>query len=121
MPKKQWERWNISCIRSWMAKIFLCLDDDKTEMVVIGSRSSLSQLSIPFDSGSIGDEVITPASHARNIGFIFDQHMNLQSESSSTCKLAWFQCEKYCKVQMIFRQRFNRMPYKCFHNIKIGK
>ena len=41
-----------SCIRSWIAKHFLCLNNEKTEAVVIGSRSSLSKLSIP--SVSIG-------------------------------------------------------------------
>ena len=87
----------ISCIRSWMAKKCLCLNDDKTEVVVIGSHSSLTKLSIP--SVSIGDEVISTASHARNIGFIFDQHMNLQSQISATCKFAWVHLRNIAKIR----------------------
>jgi hypothetical protein len=80
-----------------MAQNFLCLNDDKTEVLVIASRTSLSKLNIPFVS--IGDENIVPSSCVKNIGFFFDKSMTLQRHVSELCRSAWFQLRQIGKIR----------------------
>ena len=87
----------ISLIRDWMAQNFLCLNDDKTEVLVIASRASLSKLNIPYVS--IGDENIIPSRCVRNIGFFFDEAMTLQKHVSELCRSAWFQLRQIGKIR----------------------
>ena len=56
----------VSVIKRWMSQNFLCLNDDKTKVLVIGSKHSDSKLNIP--ELSIGDEKIIPTDRAKNIG-----------------------------------------------------
>jgi hypothetical protein len=84
-------------IKKWMAQNFLCLNDDKTEVLVIASRTSLSKLNIPFVS--IGDENIVPSSCVKNIGFFFDKSMTLQRHVSELCRSAWFQLRQIGKIR----------------------
>ena len=95
-------------IKDWMAKNFLCLNDDKTEVLVIASQSTLSKLTVP--SVSIGDETISPAKYVRNIGFYFDETMNLQKQISVTCKSAWFHLRNIGKIsQYLDKQSTERL------------
>ena len=83
-------------------------------MDVIGSHSSLSKLSIP--TVSIGDEVISPSSHAKNIRFIFDQHMNLQIQISAACKSAWFHLRNIAKI----RRHLDNVSTECLIHVFIA-
>ena len=74
-------------IKQWMTRNFLCLNEDKTEVLVLGSDYYLPKLSIP--TVSIGNEQIVPAKSARNIGFYFHSTMNLKKQIGETCKAAW--------------------------------
>ena len=80
-----------------MATNVLFLNDNTHEVIVSGSHSSLSKLSI--SSMFIRDAMISSASHSRNIVFIFDQHMNLQNKISATWKLAWFHLRNTAKIR----------------------
>ena len=71
-----------------MALNFLCLNDDKTEVLLIGSKTSHSKLNIPHIS--IGDEEIRLSTHAKNIGFIFDQFLSGKEHESAICKSSWY-------------------------------
>ena len=59
-----------------MASNFLCLNDNKTEVLVIGSRHKIKSLG--SISLKIGDENIRFTPEARNIGVIFDNHRSMQ-------------------------------------------
>jgi exonuclease III len=87
----------ISVIKTWMTQNFLCLNDDKTEVLVMASRTSLPKLSIP--TISIGDACISVATNARNIGFFFDQTMNLEKQINLTCQSAWFHLRNIAKIR----------------------
>ena len=67
----------IAEIREWMKQNFLKLNDTKTEFLILGSRYNL-----PLDDQvllTIGNDKIKPTLKARNIGAIFDIHMNLHN------------------------------------------
>ena len=87
----------ISVVRSWMASNFLCLNDDKTEVLLIRSKSMDSKLGI--SSIKIGDTSVIPSDDARNIGFFFDSHLSLQKQIAITCKSAWFHLRNISKIR----------------------
>ena len=87
----------IEIIRKWMAENFLCLNDDKTEVLLISSQQNKKLLNIPFIK--IGDQLISPTTDARNIGFIFDNLLNCKKHIATTSKSAWFQLRKIGQIR----------------------
>jgi hypothetical protein len=87
----------IRVIRVWMAKNFLRLNDDKTEVLVIGSRAALPKVSI--DTIQIGNKDIHIATEARNIGFVFDNTVCYQKQVSLTVRAAWFHLRNIGKIR----------------------
>ena len=75
----------ISDIRAWMRTNFLKLNDDKTEVLIITTRSSLSDsLDISIQ---VGDQPIKPSdSPPRNLGVIFDSTLGLKAHVSKLCQ-----------------------------------
>ena len=70
-----------------MASNLLCLNDSKTEMLLIGSKHMLKK--VPDLNLHIGTENIIPSQSARNIGAIFDDTMSMHGHISQICKGAW--------------------------------
>ena len=64
----------------------LKLNDNKTEIVLIGSRQQLQHL--PDINIHIGNETVKPVNKARNLGIIFDSNMNLNDQINHVCKKA---------------------------------
>jgi hypothetical protein len=84
-------------IRAWMKQNILKLNDDKSELMLIGSRQQLSQ--IPPIAVQIGDAQITPSSSARNIGVIFDKYMNMEQHVITTCKVANYHLRNISRIR----------------------
>jgi len=93
----------INIIKSWMQRNFLCLNDDKTEILVISSRAAHKKLNIPHIQ--IGSENIVPTSQAKNIGFYFDQFMDCKKHIQTTCQGAWFQLKKIGRIRKYLDQK----------------
>ena len=87
----------IEDIRKWMATNFLCLNDGKTEFLLIGKTSSLKKC--PDVSVKLGNATINPSDTARNIGAIFDNSMTMSDHISSMCKSSWFQLNRIGKIR----------------------
>ena len=71
----------VSDIKSWMLVNFLKLNDDKTEVLLIGLKYNLN--STPTVTVTIGDTGINSASSVRNLGAIFDAEMSMDNFVSS--------------------------------------
>jgi exonuclease III len=78
----------VSDIRAWMATNFLSLNDDKTEVIVCGTKSMLSKLNSM--SVTIGDVKIQQVSEVRNIGALFNSSFSLDGQVSQVCRSAWY-------------------------------
>jgi len=89
-------------IRSWMAANFLCLNDDKSEIMLLGSKSFLKKVS--SISLQIGSHTIKSTTHARNIGAIMDNTLNMQQQINNTCKGAWFLLRKVGMIKEYLSQ-----------------
>ncbi|KAK5878239.1 hypothetical protein CesoFtcFv8_023666 [Champsocephalus esox] len=57
-------------LKSWMQKNFLKLNSNKTELLLIGSKSTLSKT--PNLTLTIDGTPVSPSTQARNLGVILD-------------------------------------------------
>ena len=74
-------------ISSWYAKNMLKLNDDKTEMLIIGSK----YCQIPqIPNFHVGSSVITPTSHVKNLGVIMDSNFTMEPRINNTMSAAFF-------------------------------
>ena len=87
----------INDIRRWMASNFLRLNDDKTELLVIGTSQMLDKLDMK--KLSVGNDLISPSTSARNIGAQFDKTMSMSSQVSQICKGAWAQLRQIGQIR----------------------
>ena len=84
-------------IKKWMAAHFLCLNDNKTELLVIGKKHLLKDL--PDISLKIGNDKIAPSSIARNIGAVFDNTLSMSDHISAISRGAWFHLNQISKIR----------------------
>jgi len=66
-------------ITSWMTSILLSLNSSKTEFLLIGLKHQLSKIHNSSTS-------IDTTQSARNLGFIFDEHLSFSDEISALSK-----------------------------------
>jgi hypothetical protein len=95
----------IACIkeiRSFMFSNYLKLNDDKTEVLLIGTKHNLKPF-LNFDM-QIGTEIVQRSPHARNIGVTFDSEMNMQKHIQNTAKAAWFHLWNISKIRKYLNQ-----------------
>ena len=107
----------IALIRKWMSENFLCLNDDKTEVILLGSKAAHQKLSIPHIN--VGNDNITPAKDARNIGYIFDHVMNCKKQVSSTCKAAWYHLRNVGRVREFLDKKSTEQLIHAFVSSKL--
>ena len=87
----------INDIRVWMASNSLCLNDDKTEVLLIGSKNNLRK--IPERFLKVGGDNIKPSSAARNIGVMFDKTLSMDCQVSQICRSAWNQLRQLGQIR----------------------
>jgi hypothetical protein len=107
----------ISDVRSWMARNFLCLNDGKTEFLVIGTYQQLQKVVLP--SIKIGESDIQPTTKARNIGCIMDSNMKLQHHVDAVCKTAWFHLRNIYKIRKFLNRDCTEMLIHAFITSKL--
>ena len=59
-------------IRTWLQRNFLKLNDDTTEVLLIGSRKELSKIALP--GVTVVELLIAPATRFTDLGAVFDTH-----------------------------------------------
>ena len=75
----------------------LCNNCDKTEFLLIGNHINLNKITnMKFRIGGID---ITPISNAKNLGVIFDKHMNMEKQINKMCKNAYFNIKNISKLK----------------------
>ena len=74
-------------IGDWMLCNKLKLSQDKTELLVVSSRYRTRP---PLNHIQIGDDVISPCEHARNLGVGLDHYYDFSEQVYMTCKIAFF-------------------------------
>jgi hypothetical protein len=107
----------IKIIKNWMSQNFLCLNEDKTEFLLIGSKSAHKKVNIPYIE--IGNERISPAQDAKNIGFVFDHVMNCKKHINVICKAAWHQLRNIGKIRQYLNRKSTEQLVHSFVSSKL--
>ena len=78
----------IECVRTWMRKNWLQLNDDKTEVLVFASSHKLKQLQrmTPNMCIAIGDKHIQLSQSVRNLGIIQDSELQMDQHVTHVIK-----------------------------------
>ena len=84
----------ISDIKAWMSQNFLQLNQDKTEVMVIGSKTQREKL-----VSQLNTQGLKPSQEARNLGVIFDADFNFKAHVRSITKTAFFHLKNISKVR----------------------
>ena len=72
-------------VQSWMTSNKLKLNPDKTEFVLLGTKSQREKLASCFPVDILGS-TIAPSDKARNLGVIFDSDFSFSGHVASVCK-----------------------------------
>ena len=75
----------------------LNLNENKTEVMLIGTRHQLSKVNL--DSLTVGDTSVAIVNKARNLGVWFDSQLNFNVHITKTCSLS------FCSLYKIRRNR----------------
>ena len=103
----------------WMRNHFLKLNDNKTEMLVVGSRKQLSKVHI--SDVAVGNVVITPSTKVRDLGVVPDTEMTMADHINSVCRslchqirnislICLFLCQDTCR-QVVHASVTSRLDF----------
>ena len=79
----------------------LKLNSDKTELLVIGPKHKVSP---PIKGIHVAGDNVEASSRARNIGVIFDSHINLEKHVMNTCKMAFYHLRNKARIRNCLSQ-----------------
>ena len=83
-------------IDAWMVKNRLKLNGNKTELLIIKSRSDLSP---DIGNTEVSNSTIQPSTSAYNIGATFDEYMSMNKHITNICKGCFFHLRKIARIK----------------------
>ena len=84
----------INDINVWMSRNFLKLNQDKTEVLIIGNKTDREKLSTHLKSLSLNT-----TDEARNLGVVLDSDLNFESHIKSITKSSFYHLRNIAKVK----------------------
>ena len=103
----------IQDIRNWMTKDSLKINDDKTEVILIGTKAQLKKVKI--DNLAVGDSKIVPSTEAiRNLGCWFDKNFTMNAHVTKTCKAGFFYLHNICRIRKFLTQEITEKLIHAF-------
>ena len=89
----------INAYRDWMIANNLKINEDKTEVVLIGSKYNLKKLT-NFNL-CIGDQIVKPSDKACNLGVIFDSELSMSAFVDQKCKACMYHLRAISKIRNV--------------------
>ena len=84
-------------LRNWMIEDRLMLNDDKTELLLIGTRQQLQKVNL--NDITVGDTVVEAKSVVRNLGSWFDRNLDMSSHISKQCASAFYHLHNISRIR----------------------
>ena len=89
----------ITDIHKWMRTNKLKLNDDKTEVVLFGTRQQMEKLKErDIFEIKIGNEKIKPSPSARNLGFYMESQLKSQTHIAKVCGTAYYTLKNVARI-----------------------
>ena len=85
----------IEDVAKWMADSKLKMNDDKTELMAIGTRSKLSQVIPNLAPMSISGCDIPFSQSVRNLGFYLDETLSMDAQIKYLCRILFCQLQNW--------------------------
>ena len=89
----------IEDVAEWMADSKLKMNDDKTELMAIGTRSKLSQVIPNLAPMSISGCDIPFSQSVRNLGFYLDETLSMAAHMKYLCRILFCQLRRIRKIR----------------------
>ena len=89
----------IEDVAEWMADSKLKMNDDKTELMAIGTRSKLSQVIPNLAPMSISGCDIPFSQSVRNLGFYLDETLSMDAHIKYLCRILFCQLSRIGKIR----------------------
>ena len=89
----------ISDINVWMSQNFLQLNQNKTEVIIIGDKAEREKLSAHLKTLALNTK-----HQARNLGVIFDADLNFETHIKNITKTSFYHLRNIAKVQPFLSQ-----------------
>ena len=87
----------IEDVAEWMADSKLKMNDDKTELMAIGTRSKLSQVIPNLAPMSISGSDISFSQSVRNLGFYLNETLSMDAHIKYLCRILFCQLRRIGK------------------------
>ena len=87
----------IEAIRAWMTENYLCLNDGKTEFLILGGKADLAKVRI--NQVTVGNSKIEATDTARNIGAHFDSNMDMKHHVNTVIRACYHQIRSTAKIR----------------------
>ncbi len=87
---------SINEVRKFLTENKLCNNEDKTEVIITGSKQNLKK--VIFDSLKVGVVTVQTVDKARNLKCHFDQHLD-GSQVKNICKTGYFHIKNIASLR----------------------
>ena len=88
----------ISDVKAWMTNNQLQLNNDKTEMILIATKTVLNSNSVPQSINLEGSD-IKFADTVRNLGVCLDPTLSFQQQISSGCRICYLELRRISAIR----------------------
>ena len=107
----------IVSVQKWMLSHQLKMNDDKTEFLVISSKSIARGIGSP--SLHIGDHQVVATSSARNIGVMMDSKASMEAHVLSVCKSSFIHIRNLSRIKKFVDSSFLECLVHAFITTKL--
>ena len=103
-------------IRKWMARNFLKLNDDKTEMLIIQSKF---QPNSSFPKLLVGHKEFGKSNEVRNIGTVWDSALGMETQISNIVQSAFMHLRNIWKIRQYLTRKATETIVHAFITSKL--
>ena len=88
----------IEDVRSWMAARHLCMNDSKSNFIVIGSKSVLRNIS-EAPHLKVGNVILSAEECVKSLGVFFDKFISMEDHIAFICKTAFYHLSNIGRIR----------------------